>query len=534
MNREEMAECFQPRSSMAGKHKRQKTESLLGFPPAWQIHWGGMPSCVNRHMMPHQTLRVHFRCPEDREEFARMIGQKIGTETRSVWYPSTDTKIEINNEFVAEENLLPKYPVYVISKGRWESRLTVRALERIGVPHRVVIEPQERDQYASVMDPNKLLILPFSNLGQGSIPVRNWVWEHAISEGAKRHWILDDNIRCFRRYWKNRKIKVKCGNIFKAAEDFVDRYENVGLAGFQYAMFCIRKENYTPFFLNTRIYSCILIDNSIKHRWRGRYNEDTDLSLRVLKDEMCTVLFYSFLAEKSATMTMKGGNTDELYKDDGRLKMAESLKEQHPDVVEITHRWGRWQHVVDYSPFKRNKLKLKRGVHIPEEMDEYGMYLKEGSKENLLMIGQAPGRKGDAGDPLGGRNAKRLAKLAGLSYDQFMGQTDRVNMFDEWFGKEGKGDAWDHEIAMERASQMKHDLSGRRVVFVGKNVARAFGEDMDFLEWKYSNELDAEIAVIPHPSGIVQWWNDRDNRKAAGEFLAASFEKQRSNDESQS
>ena len=78
MNREEMAECFQPRTSMAEKRRKQKTESLLGLPPAWQIHWGGMPSCVNRYMMPHQTLKVHFRCPEDRDEFARMIGQKIG------------------------------------------------------------------------------------------------------------------------------------------------------------------------------------------------------------------------------------------------------------------------------------------------------------------------------------------------------------------------------------------------------------------------------------------------------------------------
>lgn len=88
----------------------------------------------------------------------------------------------------------PRYPVYVISKGRWESRLTVKALAARDIPHRVVIEPQEREQYAAVMPPENLLILPFSNLGQGSIPARNWVWEHAIGEGHERHWILDDNI----------------------------------------------------------------------------------------------------------------------------------------------------------------------------------------------------------------------------------------------------------------------------------------------------------------------------------------------------
>jgi hypothetical protein len=39
--------------------------------------------------------------------------------------------------------MTPQYPVYVISKSRWESRLTVKALEKMGVPYHIVIEPQE-------------------------------------------------------------------------------------------------------------------------------------------------------------------------------------------------------------------------------------------------------------------------------------------------------------------------------------------------------------------------------------------------------
>ncbi len=75
-------------------------------------------------------------------------------------------------------------------------------------------------------------------------------------------------------------------------------------------------------------------------------------------------------------MTMKGGNTDELYVDDGRLKMAESLQEQHPEIVKITEKWGRPQHHVDYSGFRKNKLKLKPGVVIPEGVNNYGMSLR--------------------------------------------------------------------------------------------------------------------------------------------------------------
>jgi len=275
----------------------------------------------------------------------------------------------------------PSYPVYIISKGRWESRLTSKALERIQVPYRIVIEPQEYDNYAAVIDERKILVLPFSNLGQGSIPVRNWVWEHSISKGYGRHWILDDNIRYFYRLNNNQKYYVNSGVTFKACEDFTDRYKNIALSGMQYEMFVPKKKKHNPFILNTRIYSCILINNSLPHRWRGRYNEDTDLSLRVLKDGWCTVLFVAFLAKKVATMTMKGGNTEDLYKldgkKDGRLLMARSLQEQHPDVTEIVWKWGRWQHQVDYRPFKANKLVKRDDIEIPKGVNNYRMVLVE-------------------------------------------------------------------------------------------------------------------------------------------------------------
>lgn len=269
----------------------------------------------------------------------------------------------------------PKYPVYIISKGRWESRLTSKALEARKIPYSIVIEPQEFEQYAAVIDKSKILVLPFSNLGQGSIPARNWVWDHSVSIGAERHWILDDNIRGFHVFNRNLRVRTTSGTSFFIIEDFVNRYENIALAGMQYAMFAPRKVKSLPLILNTRIYSCILIKNDIPYRWRGRYNEDTDLSLRALKDGYCTVLFRAFLCEKITTMKMKGGNTDELYKGDGRLKMAQSLVEQHPDVTTIKRKWGRWQHVVDYSGFKRNKLKLKDGVEIPKGINNYGMIL---------------------------------------------------------------------------------------------------------------------------------------------------------------
>ena len=374
---------------IAAKGKSGVGEGLLGpIPEWWEEHWRGMPEFVQEDLAPWRTLEVRFRNKEDLGRFSRLVGQNIPVTkspryTQKIWYPEAEIGRIAGKSWESPVPVNPRYPVYVISKGRWGTRLTAKALERMGVPYRIVVEPQEYDDYAAVMDPGKILVLPFSNLGRGSIPARNWVWAHAKRSGTARHWILDDNIDGF--YRLNRNLKVRCltGAIFRAAEDFVDRYGNVAQAGFNYFMFASRKTVMPPFYLNTRIYSCILIDNSLPFRWRGRYNEDTDLSLRCLEAGRCTVLFNAFLALKQTTMTMAGGNTDELYQGDGRLLMAESLKEQHPIITRITRKWGRWQHQVDYSHFKdwgyagyeKNRPILKPGLHIPEPTNDYGMVL---------------------------------------------------------------------------------------------------------------------------------------------------------------
>lgn len=53
--------------------------------------------------------------------------------------------------------------------------------------------------------------------------------------------------------------------------------------------------------------------------------------------------------------------------------MAQSLQEQHPDVTTIVRKWGRWQHHVDYRPFRANKFIPREGVVIPTGVNNYGL-----------------------------------------------------------------------------------------------------------------------------------------------------------------
>ena len=298
----------------------------------------------------------------------------------------------------------PKYTIYILSKGRADTRFTVKTLEELGVSNYLVaIEKEDYPAYSAVIDDKNLLVAPddlrtnpkwardceaSGNKAGGGIPMRNFIWEHSVEAGDKRHWIMDDNIRNFYRLHQNKKRPVTVPTIIRLAEEFVDRYKNVGMAGMNYDYFCPSGEPRPPYYLNTRIYSCILLNNEVDQRWRGRFNEDTDLSVRILKDGWCTVLYNAFLAGKITTSTMKGGNNETIYGlgEDGsvpdgwmaREDFADSIVAQHPDIATKVERYRRWHHEVKYDVFtQRLKLKDELVGKIPKGNNEYGMVLKK-------------------------------------------------------------------------------------------------------------------------------------------------------------
>ena len=284
--------------------------------------------------------------------------------------------------------LNPQFPLYIPSKTRWDTRHTAKYLDYIKVPYRLVIEPQQYKQYlAEVNDPSKLLGMDMSykekyelcdNVGMdrstGAGPARNFIWDHSISEGHAWHWTMDDNIRSFRRLNRNKRVKVSTGSVFRAMEDFCLRYSNIAMAGPNYYMFAPPRQIKPPVVFNTRIYSCNLIRNDVPFRWRGRYNEDTILSLDMLKAGWCTAQFNAFLQEKINTGKVKGGNTLELYQDGTYLKSKMQV-DVHPDVSKMTWRFGRIHHYVDYSKFKNQKL-IRVGSCPESDNNEYGMTLR--------------------------------------------------------------------------------------------------------------------------------------------------------------
>src|SRR5687768_9806532 len=124
--------------------------TLFDAPPAWKEHWDdSMPEFEMENVKPHGQATVYFaNAADQRAFFVDLLGyQRVPNQ--GIWYPHRAIP-----KYETERNVdLPvgRYPIYVISKGRADTRLTSKALERLGLPYRIVIEPQERDEYAAVI-----------------------------------------------------------------------------------------------------------------------------------------------------------------------------------------------------------------------------------------------------------------------------------------------------------------------------------------------------------------------------------------------
>lgn len=252
----------------------------------------------------------------------------------------------------------PKYPIYIPSKDRASSALTVKFFIKWNVDFYLVVEPKQKEKYKEFK--KYLLILP--NDKMRLLGARLWIRKHAIKNGYDRHWQFDDNIRSIRRLHKGIRIRCNPNTAIRIIEDFTDRYTNIAISGFDYEMFVVDTVK-KPFVVNVHIYSASLINNNMPYKWRLFYNDDTDLCLQVLDGGLCTVQFKTLMSEKARTMTVAGGNTKDLYQKDGRLKMARTLEEIWPQYVETKWRYGRPQHVIKNN-WKQFKTKLIRRSDI--------------------------------------------------------------------------------------------------------------------------------------------------------------------------
>lgn len=264
-------------------------------------------------------------------------------------------------------------PIFIPSKGRAEHCHTMRHLETMGLDYRVIVLTEEVDAYVEALGEHRVVELPqkflddyelchqpgveYQSTWPGSGASRNYAWHLAEEEGARWHWVMDDNIQGFYVANRNSIVMTTSGLFFEWIEYLANCYSNVAMAGPNYEMFVTAGETFRPMIVNTRVYSCNLIRTDLPFRWRCQYNEDTILSLDMLEAGWCTLLTNHFVAKKIKTQLIGGGNTDTIYAG-GTGDKSRMLFEQYPQVTEMVDRYGRPHHLVNYRAYD-TKLKRK-------------------------------------------------------------------------------------------------------------------------------------------------------------------------------
>lgn len=254
-----------------------------------------------------------------------------------------------------------KYPIFIVSKNRADISYTAQMFKEDSVKYKILIEPQEYEVYLKHHNKETLEILPFSNLGLGSYPARNHARELAKKMNAEFHWIFDDNIRGACKFVKGSKIPCSSALAIDRAEKLNNMYSNVAILAFNYRYF-VATDAQKAFYTNVHCYSCMLIKTNANLKWRLKYNEDVDLCLQALTQNYCTILLNAYCMNKtSTTAKLRGGNQDELYKNnDKKMKIMKSdlLRKYWPQYVELKMRFNRPHHYVDWKKhFKHNLIK---------------------------------------------------------------------------------------------------------------------------------------------------------------------------------
>ena len=105
---------------------------------------------------------------------------------------------------------------------------------------------------------------------------------------------------------------------------------------------------------------------------------------------------------------------------------------------------------------------------------------------------------------------------------------NRVNLLHVRQDTREKGFEFDGPAAAREASRLwqaeLHD--GRVVLLLGRRVAWAFGAADTYFEIQHLG-THADVYVLPHPSGINRWFNDRMNKQRIAEFMRGIVEQTR-------
>ena len=84
--------------------KENNQLALFEMKEWWGDEWEGMPEFVQNDITSWKSIIIHLKDRNDMEAFGRLINQRIGKKTKSLWYPELTPAQLIKIRYVDSED----------------------------------------------------------------------------------------------------------------------------------------------------------------------------------------------------------------------------------------------------------------------------------------------------------------------------------------------------------------------------------------------------------------------------------------------
>ena len=300
---------------------------------------------------------------------------------RGIWKYKTECNV-FKNEKTA-------FPISVLSFGRYnDNGRTHKLLTKLQIKHYLFVEPFEYDLYKEWYDPFccylKKAPEDFHLKNMGSTPMRNYILDYWEGD-YDRVWLLDDNIKCYKRLFKGVKNTIESPEIFTSIEQYINRYDNVGIVSHNFNPFVVEGGCRSIMCKNGKCYSSMLIPTDPEIRFKHKHQEDNFISIEYICKGYTNLCFNHIIYDKNTSGDDGGGNTKFIYKKDeediGRkerydysFKTAETLI----NSGEIKLKKGTsLENFVFHKPLKHEHYHVEFNYQVLENYDKNDTLLKE-------------------------------------------------------------------------------------------------------------------------------------------------------------
>ena len=238
---------------------------------------------------------------------------------RGIWYGKYETETD--------------YPVCVLSYKRANDYgRTHKFLTKCKIKHYLYVEEQEYNEYKKWYDKSYCWLEKcenFSKQDMGSTPMRNHILDFWNGMGRGRVWLLDDNIKCYKRLYKGVKNEIYSVDIFKSIEKYILQYDNVGIVSHNFNPFVNEGDMRACIVKNGKCYSSMLIPTGERIRFRYKHQEDNLISMEYIEKGYCNLCFNNVLYDKNTSGMDKGGNREGIYKCKDKKRDGDGYKERY-------------------------------------------------------------------------------------------------------------------------------------------------------------------------------------------------------------